>query len=114
MLARQTRGNAEAGEPGRAARHVHQDIRWLDVLVDQAPPMDVLERRSDSEGDMQDLSYLKRPPQQPVERLAARICEHQGRAILALRERQRPRRPARVQFSAERVFMLEPLKRLER
>src|SRR5215472_15455385 len=69
---------------------------------------------SDSDGDMQDLSHLKRPPQQPVERLAARICEHQRRAILALRERQRPRRPERVQFSAERVFMLEPLKRLER
>ena len=35
MLARQTRGDAEAGEPDAAACDVHQDVGRLDVLVDQ-------------------------------------------------------------------------------
>ena len=35
-LARQTRGNAEAHEPDLAGDRVHQNVRRLDVLVDEA------------------------------------------------------------------------------
>src|ERR1700722_20028730 len=36
MLARETRGYAEPGQPYAAACRIHQDIRRLDILMDEA------------------------------------------------------------------------------
>jgi len=53
VLARGTGRVAESREPGIAARSVHQDIRRLDVLVDEAAFMHSSDRRGNSDGDPQ-------------------------------------------------------------
>jgi len=50
-LSRQPRSDAETGELDLSGRAVHQDIGRLDVLVDEAAPVDLCEDRSDRNGD---------------------------------------------------------------
>ncbi len=114
MLARQPRGDAEACEPGGTARHIYQDIRRLDVLVDQVSLMDVPERGRERDGDAQELRRFQRMTEQSIERLATGILEHQRRPVVAMCERERPCRPAPVELRPERVFMFEPLESLGR
>ena len=76
-LARQTRGDAEPGEPGQSVRAVHQDIGRLDVLVDEAALVRLAQRGDDADGEAQEAARLHRRADEPIERLAARILEQQ-------------------------------------
>ncbi len=64
-LACQARGNAEAGEPGRPKVIVHQDVGWLEVLVNQASPMELAQGRGDADGQAQEAAQLHGRTQQP-------------------------------------------------
>ena len=97
--------NAEAGEPGLTGRRIHQDIGRLDVLVDETALVQLAERGRDADREAQECSHLHGRAEQPVERLAARVLEHQhGPAALA-HELQRPHRPRTVQLVLQAVFV---------
>src|SRR5205807_3600960 len=85
----------------------------LDILVYQISLMHPAECACKRDSDAQEFLYLQRPTEQSIERLATRVLEHQRHPIVAVRERERPRRPTRVEISSKRVFMFEPLERLE-
>ena len=52
------------------ARWIHQDICRLEVLVDEATPVELCEGRNDRNGQSQEATQLHRRAEQPVERLA--------------------------------------------
>ena len=108
MLSRQTRSNAEPGEPCALASRVHQDIRWLDVLVDDASLMHLADRGHEWNGDAQELRHPERHAQEAIERLAPRVFEHQRHPPPAGGECQRPRGPVGIERGPEFVFVLEP------
>ena len=70
-LARQTRGDAEPGEPHPSVGAVHQDIGRLDVLVDEAALVRLAQRGDDADGEAQEASRLHRRADESLERLAA-------------------------------------------
>ncbi|MCY1378974.1 hypothetical protein D9M69_666530 [compost metagenome] len=76
VLARQPRGDAEAGEPRPAVRAVHEDMGGLEVLMDEATLMELAQRRRDADGEMQDPPHFHGRGEHPLERLTARILEH--------------------------------------
>jgi hypothetical protein len=52
-LAWQTRGDAKAGKPGVAVDGIHQNIRRLDVLMDEAALVNLNNRRGDAHREAQ-------------------------------------------------------------
>ena len=108
-LARQTRGDAEAGQPDRAGRGVHEDVGRLDVLVDEAPLVELAQRGRQADGHAQERRNLPRLSQEPIERLAAGVLEHEHRPTLATNQRERPSRPVGVKLVPKRIFVLKPL-----
>ena len=109
MLARQTRGNAEARQPHAAACLVDQNICRLDVLMDQTSVMHLAERRRNRDRDAQERRYVQWPAKQSIERHAAGILKHQRHAVVVVCQRDWPRRPVSVKFSFERIFVFKPL-----
>ncbi len=108
MLPGQARSNPEPGEPRALAGRVHQDIRWLDVLVDETSLVHLADRGHEWNGDVQELRHLKGLAQEPIERLAPGILEHQRHSTTAGGECHGPRGPVRIERGPELVFVLEP------
>jgi hypothetical protein len=77
----------------------------LEVLVNEAPLVDLGEGHGDADGEAQESSYLHRAAEEPVERFAPRVLEHQQGAPVLVYELQRPRRPPAVQFVLQSVFV---------
>ena len=71
--------------------------------------MHLAQRARERDRDAQEMRYIHRPAKQSIERLAARILEHQRHAAVVARQRDRPRRPVGVKFVLERIFVFEPL-----
>ena len=84
---------------------VHQDIGRLDVLVDEAAPVDLCEGRGDRDGEAQKAAHFHGRPEQPVERLAAGVLEHQHSPAAFADELQRSHRPRPVQLVLQSVFV---------
>jgi hypothetical protein len=61
-LSRQPRSDAETGELDLSGRAVHQDIGRLDVLVDEAAPVDLCEDRSNRDAEAQKAPHLHGHP----------------------------------------------------
>ena len=76
-LARQARCYPKPGEPHVSIRAVHHNISRLDVFVDEPALMKLAQSRGNSDSQVQEASYLHGLTEQTVERLAARIVEHQ-------------------------------------
>ena len=95
-----SRGSRDAmpkpGQPDRAGFGVDQDVGGLDVLVDEAAPVDIAERRRHADGEAQEASHLHRRAENPVERLAAGVLEHQHGPAMVAHKLQRPHRPGAV------------------
>ena len=108
-LARQTRGDAETGEPDLAAGAVHQDIGRFDVLVDEPGLMDLAQGDRDADGEVQEASDLHRRAEQPAERPTALILQHQHGPAAVADELQRPRRPASVQRVLQSKFVRQAI-----
>ena len=108
-----SRGRREAmpkpGEPHLSGRAVDQNIGRLDVLVDEAALVELAERRRDADGEAQEASHFHGRAEQPVERLAARILEHQHGPTAFAHELQRPHRPRPVELILQPVFVSEAI-----
>ena len=88
---------------------LHEDIGRLDVLVDKAAPVHLAEGGRDGDGEAQEASHLQRRAEQPVERLAARILEHQHGPAAVAPKFQRPCRPRPVQLILQAIFVSEAI-----
>ena len=77
----------------------------LDVLVDEAAPVDLCEGRSDRDGEAQKAQHLHGRPEQSVKRLAAGILEHQHGPTAFADEFERPHRPRPFQLVLQSVFV---------
>ena len=108
-LARQTRGNAEPGEPRSSVGAIHQDIGRLDVLVDEGSLVGVTYRRSDADGEAQEAARLHRSAHDPLQRLAAGILEQQRGSAVFAGKRKRPRSPCGVERVPQFIFVGEAL-----
>jgi len=106
-FARQTRGDAEPGEPRLPVSAVHQDIGRLDVLVDEAALVRLAQRRGDADGEAQEASRLHRRADEPLEWFAAWILEQQRCSTAFADKRERPRRPCGVELVPQCVFVGE-------
>ena len=80
-LARKARCYAESRKLDRPGRAVHQNIGRLDVLVDQAPPVDLAQRSSDGDCKMQEVPHLEGRNEQPIKGFAAVVFQHQHGSI---------------------------------
>jgi hypothetical protein len=70
----------------------------LEVLVEQAPPVELAQRGRQPDGEAQPLRQCQRAAQETRQRLAPRILQHQHGPPLVLRERQRPHGPGRIEL----------------
>src|SRR6202048_3172202 len=108
-LPRQARGYAEPGEPHSSVRTVDQDIGRLQVLVDQTTLVEFVQSNADADGNVQEAADLHRRAEQPLERLAARILEHEyGPTAFALKL-QRPHSPRTVKLVPQSVFLIKAI-----
>ncbi len=107
-FARQPRRDAKSGEPDIAAG-IDEHVRRFDILVDQTAPMDLTDGRRKVDGEPQELDRFEPLVEKAIERLAAMVLQHEGGGSAIADQRQRPRRPAGIEISGERVFVLEPL-----
>ena len=101
-LARQARRDAEARQPDLPGRAVDEHIGRLDVLVDQAAPVELAERGREPDGEAQDLRQLQRAAEQARRaarrrgpRAPARAAPGAGRAPAAARPRRDRAPPVR-------------------
>jgi hypothetical protein len=106
---RQARSDAEAGELDLSGRAVHQDIGRLDVLVDEAAPMDLCEGRSYRDGEAQKVPHLHGRAEQPVQRCAVGVLEQQHGPTAVADEPKRPHRPCAVQLVLQFVFVSQAI-----
>ncbi len=107
-LARQPRGDAEADQPYGAGRGVDQDVGRLDVLVDEAPLVEPAQRVRQADGDAQERRDLPGPPQEPRQRLAAGVLEHERQLPAVTPQPQGPGREGGVQLVPQRMGVLQP------
>ena len=105
-LARQARRDPESGQPHAAGR-VEEHVRRLDVLVNEAALVDLAERASQGNRGAQDRRQITGSTEHAIDRLAARILEHEHHALLVPDERQRPHRPCGIELGREGIFVLE-------
>ena len=71
--------------------------------------MDLCEGRGDRDGDAQKAPHLHGHPEQPVQRLAAGVLEHQHDLTAFADELERSHRPRPVQFVLQFVFASEAI-----
>src|SRR5271168_1483133 len=97
--------NPEAGEPYVAAV-VNQHIRRLNVLMNEASPVNLTKSSRQANGDAQEPSQIERLPQLPVKNpiqgLTARVRQYKGRPSFMTSERQRLGCPRRIELGCER------------
>ena len=74
--------------------------------------MDLAQDCGDLNGEAQEASDLHRRADQPGERLAARIFEHENGPGAILHELQRLRRPGAVQFVLQSIFVCDAIEAL--
>ena len=86
---------------------IHQDIGRLDVLVDEATLVRLAHRGDDADGEAQEASHLHGRAEQPLERLAARIFEHQHGPTAIARKLQRTHGPRTIQLILQSIFVGE-------
>src|SRR5216683_1299137 len=89
-LARKLGRNPESGEAD-VAGVVHEHVRRLDILMDEAVPMDLAECGRQANSDGQEASQVERFPlvpfKNPIQGLTARVLEHEDRPPFVTSER---------------------------
>ncbi len=69
--------------------------------------MDLAQRRGDADREAQEAPEVHGRAEQPIERLAARVLEHQHGPAVFAHELQRPYRPGAIELVFQFVFMGE-------
>ena len=82
--------------------------------MDQPLRVQLADSRREWDGNAQEFRHLHRPAEQPLERLATGVRQHQHVPDLAPEELDRSRRPVAVEVGPQRVFMLEAPERAGR
>jgi hypothetical protein len=108
-FARESRGDAEAGEPDFARCVIHQDMRRFDILMDETALVGLAQGSDDADGELQEAFQLKGGAEQPLERLATRILKHQQRPTAFAHQLQRSHRPRSIEFVLQFEFVSEPI-----
>jgi hypothetical protein len=70
-----TRGNPKTCQPDLITAGSDQNVRGLDVFVNQLTLMHMFECRGETDGNPEDTRYLYRSMEQPVERFSSRMPE---------------------------------------
>jgi hypothetical protein len=76
--------------------------------VNEALSVDLAKRTRERNGEVQEACQLKRPSEHPFQELASGVLANEQRASVVACERERPRRPRRIEFIREGIFMFEP------
>ncbi|MGC1870733.1 MAG: hypothetical protein WA700_07210 [Acidobacteriaceae bacterium] len=109
------RRNPESGEPD-IIHVVDEDIRWLNVFMDETLRMGLTECCRQANGDVQSAHQVNRsaliPLENQIQTLTTRILKYEDRPPFMAGERERLSCPPRIEVSCERVFVLEPPKPL--
>ena len=79
-----TRGNPKTCQPDLITAGSDQNVRGLDVFVNQLTLMHMFERGGETEGNPEELRYLDRSVEKPVERVSTRIAEDQHRLTVVV------------------------------
>src|SRR6266536_2810630 len=77
--------------------------------VDEAALVELAQSRGNADGQAQEASHIHGRAEQPVERLTARILEHEHGRTGVAHEVQRPHRPPPVQLILQFVFVDEAI-----
>ena len=80
-------------------------MRRLDVLVDEPPLMQPGDGRDETEREVQEGPHRHRLTEQPLQRLATRVLQHQHGPTAFADELQRPHRPRAVELILQSVFV---------
>ena len=78
---RQASGDAEAREPDTAICQIYQDVRWLDVLMNESARVRPAQRARQSDPDAQKLGYSQWPAEQSIEDRTPGVLEYQRHAV---------------------------------
>src|ERR1700722_780633 len=106
-LARQSRCDPKSRQPDLAGAGLDHDIGWLEVLVDQAPTMQLPDRGSKTDRNAQELTHLHGRFDQLIERLAPGIREDKYSLPLVLRELNGLDCPCRSHLGPQGVLVLQ-------
>ena len=96
----------------RATRPIHQEMRRLDILVDEPPLMQPGDRRDETEREVQEGPHRHRLAEQPFQQFAARVLQHQHGPTALADELQRPHRPRSVELILQSIFMSKAIEDL--
>src|SRR5258708_22755339 len=106
-LARQSRGDLKAHQPDLAGARLDHDIGRFEVLVDEAPTVQLPDCGRKTDRNAQKLSHLHRRSDQLIERLAPGILEDKYGSPPVLRELNRRDSPSRIQLWPQRVLAVQ-------
>ncbi len=106
-FARKARGDPEAGQPGPAGPGVDQEVLGLDVLVDDAPFVQLAQGAGHADGEPEEASQLAGSIEQGAKRNRRHVLEDQRRTAFVSRESQRPGGPRWIQLVPEFELVFE-------
>ena len=92
----------KARKPRLAGYGVHQNIRRLDVLMDEAALVNLGKRRGDADGEAQKRHNLQGLPEEPQQRLAAGVLDQERKPPLVRLQSQGPGGPGRIELLSQR------------
>ena len=94
-------------KPGGFSRSRHNCRPY--VLMNQPALMEPAQRRRHPDGNAQKLCKFQTLLQNPSERLATRVSQHQHCVLVIANQFQRKNSPRRIKAGTDRVFILEPV-----
>src|SRR6516165_1128611 len=101
MLAGEARCNPKPGKPGLSMSGIDQDIRWLDVSMDQTLLVSSPHHLHHGDRNLQKLVRVQGLLDQLIQELAAGVLEHKSRTVPVLCERNGPCGPIEIELSSK-------------
>src|SRR5262249_1198673 len=95
-LTRHTRGHPKTRKPDLITAGIDQNVRWLDVFVNQLTLMHMSECRCKTECDSETTPNFHRSVDKTIERFASTILKDEHPLIVVARQRERLSCPAAV------------------
>jgi hypothetical protein len=111
-LARRARGQAQLGQLDLPLAVLDENAERSQLAMDHAPAVNLAERGSDGDGELEKAPGLHRRAEQRCEHAPARVFEHQRGHGVKLLERDWPHDRGRIERAGDPIFVLEPGQRL--
>src|SRR5208282_1035026 len=108
-LAEKARGGTKTRQSDRAHRVAHEDVRGIDVSMDEAAFMQPAERGGQRLRQAEKRRHRHRGTREPVKEVATRVVEHQDGAVVLAQESQGPYRPWSVEMISQAIFVSQPI-----